>query len=460
MKKRLFLTSCIAVSFVAPAMAETFPTNGLMRENKTYDNAATETNMDGVYEGTVDAVAEYTTIDYILTAGKYLPADSETITTCPAGSFCAGGDTVQYNQSSAQGIETCPTGYASSAAGASRNTQCYRQCSGNVTIAHATGVTGNDYYGNGIDTCEPTACEHGWHPRSGIITIRGVELGYVNNAGQAQEQATALGISDKNTWAVNYGDRGILKGRAQCSSRAGTYPWKDHTYNVIDSNFTATLTSTVGSYCYCKLDSYTPLNGSEQGLSSPWVFYGGYSYISSSSCASQCIEYCAYYMYNKDSGSLTFRAAMLGSVTDFQPMPASCEVNTIMINWSDADAADISANNAGTTTYGSDVRTPVKAQTIKGKAFKGWRFSKPTVQSCDHITDEIICDSISNCAWKEIGWEEGEACVQSCESIIDAETCEDRESVFLRRSSGYMHFEKCSWNETNESCESYTYADQ
>jgi hypothetical protein len=151
---------------------------------------------------------------------------------------------------------------------------------------------------------------------------------------------------------------------------------------------------------------------------------------------------------------------MLGSVTDFQPMPASCEANTIMINWSNADANDISANNAGTATYGSDVRTPVKAQTIKGKTFKGWRFSKPTVQSCDHITDEIICDSISNCAWKEIGWEEGEACVQSCETITDATACENRENVFLRRSSGYMHFEKCSWNENDKSCESYTYADQ
>jgi hypothetical protein len=54
-----------------------------------------------------------------------------------------------------------------------------------------------------------------------------------------------------------------------------------------------------------------------------------------------------------------------------------CEANTITIHWSDAAQTDIDANNAGTATYGSDVRTPVKAATKKGQTFKGWRFSKP-----------------------------------------------------------------------------------
>jgi hypothetical protein len=80
-------------------------------------------------------------------------------------------------------------------------------------------------------------------------------------------------------------------------------------------------------------------------------------------------------MRDTDSVSLAFRAALFGSV---QPSLAMCEANVININWSDASQTDIDANNAGTATYGSDVRTPVKAQTIKGKTFKGWRFSKPT----------------------------------------------------------------------------------
>ena len=91
---------------------------------------------------------------------------------------------------------------------------------------------------------------------------------------------------------------------------------------------------------------------------------------------------------------------MLGSVTSGGSGTATCEANTITITWSNADANDISANNAGTATYGSDVRTPVKAQTIKGKTFKGWRFSKPTqVQSCDSITDQSTCMNKGYCTW-------------------------------------------------------------
>ena len=73
MKQKIFLTSALAMGFVAPAMAVPtntgeFPTGGLMQEDYTYTNAATSTNMDGVYSGTVNATAEYDTIDYILTA--------------------------------------------------------------------------------------------------------------------------------------------------------------------------------------------------------------------------------------------------------------------------------------------------------------------------------------------------------------------------------------------------------
>ena len=108
MKQKIFLTSAIAMGVIAPAFAETFPSDGYMKENKTYDNAATADNMDDVYEGTVNAVAEYDVINYILSAGQYLPADSDVKTTCPAGSFCAGG-TFQYDEDNDQGLTLCPT---------------------------------------------------------------------------------------------------------------------------------------------------------------------------------------------------------------------------------------------------------------------------------------------------------------------------------------------------------------
>ena len=55
--------------------------------------------------------------------------------------------------------------------------------------------------------------------------------------------------------------------------------------------------------------------------------------------------------------------------------------NTITINWNGALAADIATNDAGSVTYGGDIRTPVRpdpSQIPIGQRFKGWRFSKPS----------------------------------------------------------------------------------
>ncbi len=394
MKNKIFLSSMLIMS-VAPAMAENFPSNGLMQQNKTYDNAATSTNMDGVYEGTVNATAEYETINYLLNAGKYLPKDSETITTCPAGSFCAGGETVQYNENLAQGIETCPSGFGSSADGSSSNTQCYRACDINnvgdsiTAIAHATAISGNDYYGNGTDTCEPTACENGWHLKPGapdLINIIGntevkkvgstIYNAAIRNNGEKVRQANVWGMTEKNTWAVDYGDKGRIAGHGRCSTSQGFMDGDFDGYNWSNPTVYETLVDETGNtgaqYCYCKLDSYTPSGESLISVSTPWVYTQNPG--SASSCAEDCAVICADNLAFTYSSDLRFRAAFFGFVGN--PL-ASCEANTITINWSNADAEDVSANNAGTATYGSDVRTPVKAQTIKGKTFKGWRFSAP-----------------------------------------------------------------------------------
>ena len=57
----------------------------------------------------------------------------------------------------------------------------------------------------------------------------------------------------------------------------------------------------------------------------------------------------------------------------------TCAVNIITINWNGATAAAISANNAGTTVYGGDIRTPQSidpSQVPAGKRFVGWKFVK------------------------------------------------------------------------------------
>ncbi len=409
MTQKLFLTSALAMGFVAPAFAEPshtgeFPSTGLMQEDYTYTNAATSTNMDGVYSGTVNAVAEYDIIDYIVNAGQYLPADSETVITCPAGSFCPGiSGNVQYNQSSDQGIQTCPSGFGSSAAGASSDTQCYRACDINnvgdsvTAIAHATAISGNDYYGNGTDTCEPTACENGWHVKEAtnvnnpdlmeLINMNGRGSGYVatNNSGSESDSknmtASDAGISgERNAFVVNYGNKGIIKGYGRCSTRSATDPMvitdsgvtyvlqQDGTVTDLDDK---TGQSDAGN-CYCNLDSYTLPNGSVIALSGPWVFH--YYIEDNNSCALHCASNCANKFYGSKQYGIAFRATVFGL---YQPTPAMCEANVININWNDVDPEYAGQNNENTATYGEDVRTPVKAATKKGQTFRGWRFSAP-----------------------------------------------------------------------------------
>ena len=401
MKTKIYLTSAIAMGFVCPAFAEptntenSFPSNGLMAEDTTYTNAATSTNMAGVYENEVNAVAEYENILYQIGAGQYLPAGGESVISCDQpGSFCPGvsGD-VTYNANSAQGLSSCSTAtsglFTSSDGTGSSAESCYRACNisnmgsnGTIsTIAHATALSGNDYYGSGTDTCEPTACENGWHVKEGLNltstmgTDGGVSNAYINNNGQFGEVSAAhgqsyYGINGANTWAVDYDTRGMLIGQSRCSKQAG-----DGT--LTNPTITANLADETGQegakYCYCNVTGYTPDVGTLQAVLSPWVSIGA-SY-DASKCASYCASNCANYMMSGFSDYSAFRAAVFGAI---EPIPAMCEANTITINWTDASSADISANNAGTATYGEDVRTPVKATTKPGQRFKGWRFVAPT----------------------------------------------------------------------------------
>ena len=198
-------------------------------------------------------------------------------------------------------------------------------------------------------------------------------FGEQNFDGQGEKGQSYYGLTDNNTWAVDYGTNGMLVGQARCSTQAGDNNGATWTNPTITSSLTDETGQAGAQYCYCNVTGYKGTDGTMQSLSAPWVFYEGFS-GGESACAYGCANDCASILRITDSSFLAFRAALLGSV---QSSPAMCEANVININWSNADAADVIANNAGTATYGSDVRTPVKAQTIKGKTFRGWRFSKP-----------------------------------------------------------------------------------
>ena len=221
-----------AIAALCPwmARAETFPTDGNMLENKIYESAATYNNL-GTYEGSVSAAAEYADILYQVGAGQYLPAGSEGVgAVCTAGNYCPGLTDATYSATNDQGLTACPNGYPNSDAGASTNTQCYTTCTDKSVIAHATAVAGNDYYGNGVDTCYATACDNGYHTYNGIEMVEqdplianadpslaGADYGYINPNGTSKYNESKFGLTEAGTWGAEF-SYGFVHGQASCQS--------------------------------------------------------------------------------------------------------------------------------------------------------------------------------------------------------------------------------------------------
>ena len=155
--------------------------------------------------------------------------------------------------------------------------------------------------------------------RIDLISIMGMSMGndsgYIGNNGVVDygNTASAYGMTQNGTWVVDYGNGKRIRGKSQCSTRAGTNPWTNRTYNTISSNFTSTLPDASGEYCYCQLDGYTT-NGDNWGnmtaLSAPWVYGDDYSEFGADLCAAACAERCALAL--RDIAA--FRAAVFNSV--------------------------------------------------------------------------------------------------------------------------------------------------
>lgn len=385
MKIKTVLTGMAAMCMTLPAFAESFPNDGYMLENKTYDNAATYENL-GAYEGPVNATAEYDDTLYNIPAGQYLAHATETGTQCTAGNFCIGLTNVTYDAVNDQGITACSTldsgAYPNSLAGATANTDCYHACTtADSNIAHAATFTGNAYYG-GTNTCELATCETGYHIKPEIPNPTKNKIGganannnyaFVQNDGTASSKASTYGISDNNSFALDYGDKGILYGHGRCSTTSGY----NNAGSYTSENTTSfdTLTDEAGQAgsrtCYCQIDGYKASSeGALQSMSSAWVRLSGYN--DDKWCPQMCAEDCAKRLniYSTDGG---YRNVLLGTLGPLSPK--MCVSDTITINWSDASQADIEANEAGSCTWGGAIRTPRAAATKPGKTFKGWRFS-------------------------------------------------------------------------------------
>ena len=273
-------------------------------------------------------------------------------TVCPAG-------TVEYNT----GFEN-DWGYSNSNTTTSGTYRVSCEPCPNSLPTGASWVSG---------TCNFT-CEDGHHTESfdldnTIGNTAGNSNAYIDISGRTVVNSATYGLTENGTFAVEYNDKGIIKGRARCSYQRGT----NNNSNPDDITKLDQLPDTTGTYCWCLVDEYTPIGGSPMSLSGPWVFLndlgteddceGPYSL----NCAWQCQG--AFY----GTGRLVYRSAVLRS----RITPDACVGNTITINWSNASQPDIDANDAGTVTYGGDIRTPRAATIIPGKVFLGWKFSRP-----------------------------------------------------------------------------------
>ena len=375
--KKYFLTTALMGTFIAPAFGA----------DKIITSANTCTvDVLGVSENNAVAntIATWDLIDYTLDPGEYLKVTdtSVTETTCPAGSYCVGGGfTVETANNS---IAQCPTTHPNSAEGAGADTQCYTACTvATANIAHATAVSGNDYFGTGVDTCEPTACVAGWHVKPGLdigetigeeagsnnayIKNDGTfsEMNYDNKGSKGQEY---YGISGKNSFAVDYADKGILTGHGRCSTQPGVGIWNGAS-NPEDVTVVNNLADEAGmegaQYCYCQVDGFTPVGGTKAIVTSaPWVFF--YDDGSADYCADDCASRCAGSLRYDGVADLAFRGAVMNSLP---VSSATCAANTINIDWNPDNNG---AHTINQCTYEGSITVP--ADPVKpGYTFTGWK---------------------------------------------------------------------------------------
>ncbi len=330
---------------------------------------------------TANTIATWDLIDYTLDPGEYLSVTETSVdkTTCPAGSYCVGGGyTVETADNS---IAQCPAEYPNSAEGAGADTQCYTACTVDM-VAKATAVTGNDYYGSGVDTCEPTACVAGWHVKPGLDigeTIgeeAGANSAYIKNDGSFSEMnfdgkgskgQEYYGISGPMSFAVDYAGKGILTGHGRCSTQAGDNNNETWTDPTIVNNLTDETGQEGATYCYCQVDGFTPTGGDKVIVTSaPWVFIsGGFGFAHN--CADGCAYGCAYRLRSDGVGDLAVRAAVMNNLP---ASPTICVANTINIDWNPDNNGEHIKNMC---TYDGEITLPTPDPVKPGYTFTGWK---------------------------------------------------------------------------------------
>lgn len=103
-----------------------------------------------------------------------------------------------------------------------------------------------------------------------IGNVAGVQRAYINPNGSSM-WADTYGLTQRETWLVDYGDGKRISGKGKCSSQVG-----DNNNTWTNPTISSTLPDSSGKYCYCQLDVYTTTGanwGAMESLSAPWVTY-------------------------------------------------------------------------------------------------------------------------------------------------------------------------------------------
>jgi len=386
------------------------------------DNVRGQLYARGKYNATTEKYDRiYDSMWYAVKSGYYLTTKSgcgsyayyREAFECPAGSYCPGKSVVICNSENAEtvhtttfGLESCLNDYPNSATGATAQNQCYTACT-TANLPSATAVIGNDYYGDGVDTCAPAnsnSCTGGYHYVGGFDpatdnlpatespdAVQATSYIARNNSGNycnhttnickedsdwtAQQLATFVssGIQN-NEWRITYGNgsvTGEMRGVARCSTQSGTGAWSNPaavTPADVTTRASVTASFETGRYCWCQPTSWTATGGTMQGLYAPWVF----AYDFYGTCASGCARYCVHALLNNAANSLVFRSAVFGAITK---SIAQCTGNTITLNWGGNENEQPQQTMC---TYGGGIDTPTTAPTKRGHTFLGWRFVAPS----------------------------------------------------------------------------------
>ena len=168
---------------------------------------------------------------------------------------------------------------------------------------------------------------------SQVNGLTGSDYGYNSHDGQDAENTSTYGLTSTGSWAVEFTNGGVARGIASCNNtdsntfdtvmtamQNGTMTegqvvnavYGSCSSDAIKPGNTFSNTSNLNNgdqYCWCKMTSYTPNNGSACNVASPsWVFVIGFHYGSASECADGCASGCAYGIASLDF----FRRAVFG----------------------------------------------------------------------------------------------------------------------------------------------------